>query len=310
MSTERPRPAQRRQPPPDWQGRLLPRSVLGISALILSAALGAAFSGAVLYAYYEYRLDANETAIDRYVTGFDERLDTAVEIIETEQEEARSAIRSELEPLQQIAASGETLSELLEKVGPSVWFVATVAEDGSPSVGTAFVVFGDAEETFLLTSYTTVRAATRQPGPGIELRKGDERLGAQLLTWEPERDLALVSIPRGNQPRLPWSTANPVVDIGERVFSVSGLGARGGSISQGLVGDVSSVGVQHDAPVGTHFQGGPLVNSNGEVVAVASRSYAPLGFAPEAVFFAPIIRSACEQVLRCPDDEGATGAGG
>ena len=68
-SEDAPKPAAPRRRPPDWQGRLLPRSVLGITALILAAALGAAFSGAVLYAYYEYRLDTNETSIDKYVNG-------------------------------------------------------------------------------------------------------------------------------------------------------------------------------------------------------------------------------------------------
>ena len=294
--------------PHDWRGRLLPRSVLGITALMLATALGAAFSGAVLYAYYEYRLDQNETAIDQYVDGFDERLDTAVKTIDAERDDARSAVRQELEPLRQLAASGETISDILEKVGPSVWFVATRGEDGAPSVGSAFVVFADGDQSFLLTSFTTVRAATRQPAPGIELRKGDDRLEATLLTWEEGRDLALLSVRRANLPRLEWSTREPVVDPGERVFAVSGLGARGGSVTQGLVTDVSGAGIQHDSPVGPQFQGGPLVTSNGEVVGVSSRQYTPLGFGTDAVWFAPPIRSACDRVLRCPDGN-ATGAG-
>ena len=312
MAPETPRPAaapapQRRAP--DWQGRLLPRSVLGIAALMLAAALGAAFSGAVLYAYYEYRLDSNETAIDRYVTGFDERLDTAVDIIETEQDEARSAVRQELEPLRQLAASGETLAEILETVEPSVWFVATRGEEGAASVGSAFVVFADAEQSFLLTSFTTVQASARRPAPPIELRKGDDRLDATLVTWEEDRDLALLSVGRGNLPRLDWSTADPVIDPGERIFAVSGLGSRGASVTQGTVTDVSGAGIQHDSPVGTQFQGGPLVTAGGEVVGVASRRFAPLGFTTDTVWFAPPIRSACERVLRCPDDGGASGAG-
>jgi len=293
----------------EWQGRLLPRTILGITALILSAAIGAAFSGTVLYAYYEYRLDTNERSIDRYVTGFDERLDTAKKIIGKESEDARDAVRKELEPLRQIAASGETISNLRKKVEPSVWFVATLAEDGSPSVGSAFVVFADADESFLLTSFTTVRAATRRPAPTIEVRKGDDRLQGTLVTWEDGRDLALVSVKRGNLPRLEWSGNDPIVDPGERVFAVSGLGSEGASVTQGLVSDVSGAGIQHDTPVGTQFQGGPLVTSDGEVVGISSRAYAPLGFRSETVWFAPSIRMACDKVLRCPDG-GAAGAGG
>lgn len=303
-----PKPAAPKRRPPDWQGRLLPRSVLGITALILAAALGAAFSGAVLYAYYEYRLDTNTNSIDKYVNGFDKRLDTAVKIIDKERDDARSSVKQELEPLRQLAASGETIDELLKKVSPSVWFVATQAEDGSPSAGSAFVVFADGDTSFLLTSFQTVRAATRRPAPAIEIRKGDEKLTADLVTWEEARDLALISVKRGNLPRLEWSTADPVVDPGERVFAVSGLGSRGGSVTQGLVTDISGAGIQHDATVGVQFQGGPLVTSNGEVVGVASRTFAPLGFAPDAVWFAPPIQAACDKVLRCPSGN-ANGAG-
>jgi S1-C subfamily serine protease len=288
---------------------VLPRSVLGITALILAAALGAAFSGAVLYAYYEYRLDTNNTSIDKYVNGFDTRLNTAVKIIDKERDDARSAVKQELEPLRQLAASGATIDQLLQKVSPSVYFVATQGEDGSPSAGSAFVVFADANQSFLLTSFTTVRAATHRPGPAIELRKGDEHLTADLVTWEEGRDLALLSVKRGNLPRLPWSTADPVVDPGERVFAVSGLGARGASVTQGLVSDVSGAGIQHDAAVGPQFQGGPLVTSNGEVVGVLSRTFAPLGFTPDAVWFAPPIKAACDKVLRCPSGN-ANAAGG
>jgi len=289
-----------RREPPEWTGRLLPRSVLGLTALILATALGAAFSGAVLYAYYEYRLDTNEQQAVEYAETFAERLDTAVDIIESEAEEAKEQVRAELEPLEQIAASGETLERLRTEVADSVFFVSTLGEDGSPSVGTAFVVFSDAETSFLLTSYNTVRAATVSPGPEIRVRDGDEELAARLVSRDEGRDLALLSIARGNLERLPWASGDPMIGIGERVFSVSGLGAGGGAVSQGLVGDVSAVGVQHDAPVGPQFQGAPLLNSNGEVVAVSSRTYAPLGFAPDAVWFAPLVTSACDQVLDCP----------
>lgn len=286
---------------PDWAGRLLPRTVLGITALILAAALGAAFSGAVLYAYYEFRLDQNESKAEEFATRFTDELETAVDIINAEEEEAKQAVRDELEPLEQIAASGETLERLREEVGASVFFVSTLAEDGSPSVGSAFAVFSDAEQSFLMTSYATVRAATQTPGPPIRVRQGGEEIDARIQSVDPERDLALLSIARGNIERIPWADGNPVIGVGERVFSVSGLGAGGGgAVSQGLVGDVSGAGVQHDAPIGPQFQGAPLLNSNGEVVGISSRAYAPLGFQADDVWFSPLIRSSCERVLQCP----------
>ena len=265
-----------------WRERVLPRSVLGMSAFLFALALGAAFSGAVLYAFYEYRLDRNEQRVEGYVAGFDERLKTALETIEAERDEARASIRAELEPLENLVASGETIAKLLEKTSPSVFFVSTRDEAGQPSVGSAFTVFSDDDQTFLLTSFTTVRAASARPGPPVRVRKGDDEMEATLFTWDAAKDLALLVIDRGGVERLPWSTGDPPVRLGERLFAVGGLGTAGGAVTQGFVADVSQSGIQHDAPIGAQFQGSPLVNSAGEVVAVASRSYAPLGFAPEA----------------------------
>ena len=61
-----------------------------------------------------------------------------------------------------------------------MWFVQTLDDAGAPSVGSAFVVFADDQQSFLLTSYTTVASSTTKPAPTITLRKGDETLTATL----------------------------------------------------------------------------------------------------------------------------------
>jgi S1-C subfamily serine protease len=294
--------------PPRWRERMLPRSVLGMATLVLFAAIGAAFSGTILYAYYEYRLGQTDKRVDRFIDDYEKEVDAAIGSIKAERDDAKKQIQDQLEPLRQLAAGSETATRLLDKVKQSVWFVRTLDEAGQPSVGTAFVVASDAEESFLVTSYTTVRAATRRPGPEVVVRQGDDEMKATLWTWQEERDLALLIVNRGNTSKLTWAESNPAIKLGERLFAVSGLGGAGGAISQGLVVDVSSVGIQHDVPIGAAFQGGPLVNSNGEVLAVASRSYAPLGFTSESVFFGVPVRMACEKLLRCPG--GAAGGAG
>lgn len=294
--------------PPQWRERLIPKSVLGMVTLILAFSLGASLVGAVLYAYYEYRLDKTEKTVSTFVTGFDERFQNATDTINAEREKAKSEIQAELEPLKQIRAEGETLNELIKKVQPSVWFVRTLDEAGQPSVGSAFVVASDAEQSLLLTSYNTVRAATKQPGPQVVIRKGDEEVKATVHTWQEEKDLALLIVSKASMPPLKFAPKDPPTQVGERVFAVSGLGASGGAISQGFAADVSAAGIQHDAGIGAAFQGGPLLNSNGEVLGVSSRAYAPLGFSSEAVFFAVPAKGTCERVLRCPGGD-VRGAG-
>ena len=278
--------------------RLLPRTVLGLTVLVLAFAIGAAFSGVVFYSYYEFRKDKSDAAIE----GFDQRRDDAVSRINSESDKARSEIQKELEPLRKIRAEGEVLETLSKKIEASVWFVRTLDEAGQPSVGSAFVVASDEDQSFLLASYATVRAATRRPGPQVVVRKGDTEVKADLLTWQEDRDLALLVIARGNIPKLDFAPRDPPLKTGERVFAVAGLGGSGVSITQGFVADVSGNGIQHDAAIGSAFQGGPLVNSDGKALAVASRIYAPLGFATDEVFFGIPIRAACERVLKCPDD--------
>jgi S1-C subfamily serine protease len=283
-----------------WK-RILPSSALGLAALLFCMSVASAFTGAVLFAYYEYELGKTEDQVDEFQAEFEEKVSEAVARIDTERDEAVGAVQTQLDDLEKFAASGETLAGILEKTAPSVWFVSTLDEAGQPSVGSAFVVFSDGEQSFLLTSFHTVRAAAQAPAPAITLRKGDEELGVELTSWDPANDLALLTLDRPNLPALPWAPTDPPLQIGDRVFVVSGLGAAGGSISQGFVADVSANGIQHDAPVGAAFQGGPLLNSNGEVLASASRAYAPLGFSPEAVFFGVPIRTSCVEVIRCPD---------
>ncbi len=294
--------------PPPWRERLVPKTILGISMLILATAVGAAFSGTVLYAYYDYRLSSNEDRIESFTGNFDQRFQTALDTIAAEREAAKNEVRAELEPIKKIRAEGETLEALVKNAEKSIWFVSTLDEAGQPSVGSAFVVASDGEQSLMLTSYNTVRAATRTPGPPVKIRKGDQELPATLFTWQEDKDLALLIVKKGGIPKLEFAGKEPVLKTGERVFALSGLGAAGGAVSQGFVADVSSAGIQHDAAIGPAFQGGPLLNSDGKVLAVSSRAYAPLGFSTDAVFFGVPIRVACEKVLKCPD--GADPAAG
>ncbi|MDQ3293912.1 MAG: serine protease, partial [Actinomycetota bacterium] len=282
--------------------RLLPTGILGLATLVFFMGLAAAFTGAVLYAYYEARLDRQEGQLNAFIATYESVFDEARAELQAEGEAARASIDEQLNELAQFAAGGETLTSLAGGAEPSVWFVETLDETGGPSVGSAFVVFSDPDESFLLTSYTTIRAATAQPAPAITLVKRDQRLEASLLTWDEAADLALVSIPIGGLAPLSFIEDPAAVQVGDRIFAVSGLGATGVSIAQGVVADAAGNAITHDVGIGAALQGGPLVDSDGRVGAVASRHFNPSGaFDPLASFFAPPVRRACELVLQCPD---------
>jgi S1-C subfamily serine protease len=288
--------------------RVLPKSVVGVVVLMLAAAIGFAFGGTVLYAYYQYKADKIEKKVNSFVNGFEERFEKAKEEIAKEEEEAKEAVRKEIEPIKELRASGETLRSLVDKVKDSVYLVETQDEFGRAMAGSAFVVTSDAERSYLVTSLTVVKASTRKPGPAVILRKGNDRIDATLWTWHEERDLALLIVNKGGLPRVKWAAADAAPQYGERIFDVAGVGGAGGSITQGFVADVSAAGIMHDAAVTGPFAGGPILNSKGEVLGVGAPGYTPLGFTSDRVTFAPYIRAACEKVLKCP--AGAADAGG
>jgi len=284
--------------------RILPRTVIGISALLLAAAIGAALSGAGLYAYYDWRLAENEDRVGTLTATLEERLTEANADIENVQNQAVNEIRAAAEPLEQLLADTRTVSDLTPVLAPSVFFVSTLDVNGEPSVGSGFVVSSNDSESLIVTSYRTVAAATETPAPVIEVRGEGDNLTGRLHSWDPDRDLALLIVERGGLKALPWAAESVRAEaLGRRVYVGSGLGGSGVSLSPGLVIDQSQAGLQHSAPVGNAWQGGPLLTAEGEVLGIASIAYAPLGFDPGDLTFAIPVEGACERVLTCSGGE-------
>jgi hypothetical protein len=178
--------------------------------------------------------------------------------------------------------------DLAKKVAGSVRVLNTLNEAGQPVTGTAFVVGTFNGQTFLVTSFSLVRAATRSPGPPITLG-GRE---VTLWTWEESRDLALLVT--GTQiESLPWAPEPP--KPGEKVY-VGGAEQR---LSVGIVTGVTGEGVDHNVFIDDVRQGAPVVNQKGEVLAMASKAYNPGGRGTDTVFIAVPIKLTCERVLRC-----------
>jgi S1-C subfamily serine protease len=289
-----------RPAPPPRRYRVLPRTLLGITAMILALAVGAAFSGVVLYSYYQYRLDQTDARVNQLVNGYSKAFHNAEAQLAAQAAAADRQVQSQLAPLRQLEAQASTLNSLVSRLGPSVYFVHTLDRAGQPSVGSAFVVASDAGQSLLLTSFTTVAAATTHPAPAVYVQQGTVSTPVTVRSWDPTYDLALLVLPRGRLPVLRPAPAAPAPFRGERVFALSGLGGGGGSVSQGIINEVSANGIEHNTPVSAAFQGGPLVNESGQVVGVTSLTYSPLGFATNGVWFSPYVDAACQKVLVCP----------
>lgn len=306
-------PADGAAPAPRREGRirhrLLPRTLLGITSVALAFAVGAAFSGTALYAYYQYQLNQTDRRVNTLVNGYKAQFERAEADLRSATAVGKAEIQAAADANRQAATNPTAQQALVRSLSPSLFVVTTETANGQPSVATAFVIASSANESLLLTSYTAVAAAATTPGPSVYVRPADGRGPSNkvaIRTWDPAHDLALIVLPIGNLPPLRAAPAHPGPQLGQTVFAVSALGSAGGAISPGEVDDVSSSGIADDIPTGPSFQGAPIINARGAVIGVASRTYAPLGFTPNGVWYAPFVQMACDRVLSCPG--GSLGA--
>ena len=279
--------------------RILPRTVIGISFMLLAFGIGVGFSGAAFYAYYEKRLAENEETVARFVDGFDRQFTDAVGAMDDLRVQAVGDIRQELVPLGDYVTDANGVVNLPVSAGPSVWQLDTRDEAGQVVSGAAFAVASHGEGTAFVTSYSLVAASTTSPSPAIELVKRSQRLTAQLWAWDVDRDLAIVVVEEVIPPLALASDRDQVSTVGSRLFALSGVGGQGSTASPGVLLDHSQSGLQHTVPVGTLFQGGPLLNGDGKVIGMASLHYQPYGIDQGQVLQAPDVASLCARVLSC-----------
>jgi len=265
--------------------------------MLLFALVGTAFggSGAVFWTHFNTQIqDLREQTSD-----FDKRSKDAQGELEAMRNQAISDINNQIRPIAPYIVESKTI-QLAPVFAPYVWFVHTFDEEGQNSVGTAFPVSTDGQNTLMVTSFNTVKSASLTPAPPIELSKGDDKLAATLVAFDADRDLGLLSVPRGGMQVLEWATDEQQSQaLGLRVFPVSGFGGAGASLTSGVISDQNAAGFLHDARVGNHFQGGPIVTADGKVLGVASIAYHPLGFDPGEMHFSIPVNQVCLVLMEC-----------
>jgi len=276
--------------------------------MLVFALTGLAFgaSGAFWWAHFNGQV----SELRRNTQDFEARSQAASAALETQRADALAQIDTALKPLQGFLSETQVLT-LAQLFSPAVYTVATLDEEGHPAVGTAFAVVSDSKQSLMVTSYTTIKAATVNPGPAVTIRKGTDEIAAEVWNWDPEHDLALLRVDRGDIQVLDWASDQVAAKaVGARVFPVSGLGGAGASLTTGVVVDESAVGFQHTAPLGPAFQGGPIVTADGKVLGIASLTYRPLSFDPGDIRFAPPITTVCAKLLSCGGGSRSPGTKG
>jgi S1-C subfamily serine protease len=272
----------------------------------LAFSIGAAFGGVVMYSYYDYQLAQTDKKVSDKISAFASTVEAGRNNLTAAATAATKGIDQQLDPLRQFRTDGAMIQAVGKQTAPSIFEVATQDEAGQTVLATAFVVASDANRTFLLTSFNAVRATIHQPGPDLSVSQGPVKIQASVYSWDEAHDLALIIINRGSVAKVAVRADTDKVQIGERVFAVSAVGSTGATVAEGFLGDVSADGLQHSAPIGPSFQGAPIVDSNGKLIAIASRVYAPFNFATDAMWIGVPPTAMCAKVLRCPNGAPTT----
>ncbi len=255
-----------------------PPSAFGIIVISLVVSMLAGFIGAMIYTSSENAQIAEVDPADQ------------TRIAPTVPESMNPSSPSTTKPPEILNADG-----IAKKAALSVWSVSSLDENGRPIEGSGFIAGSFGGQTYLLTSLTIVRAATRIPGPDIIIRNGSSEVKATLWTWQEDKDLALLVTSR-TAPSLPWGDDNSAAKAGDKVYLV-GAGAGSAPVA-GAITNVTSTSIQHNIFIDGRRQGAALVNEKGQILGMASLALNP-AFGGQTDFYAVPISGACERVLSC-----------
>jgi S1-C subfamily serine protease len=305
-----------------WHDRLLgAEDRLGwwLLPMFLAVGLaGAVLAGSLAVVYYGQQVDQlrRETAEarDAIAGAADEVRDVADEALVAIDEEA-AAFRDRLAlPLEDADERGVVRLEVDTEVtveGATADDAASEDGAGDPEAGTAdelrvarassgFVVVRDGDEAFVVTSFSLLADPRRPDVPldvPVTVRTAAGETTAQVHSWEADRDLLLLRTQLGAIEPLDWRPADTELVVGDRVVGI-GLTTQLEVVRLGgaLASAEGSVWVS-DLPALAVLDGGPVVDTEGQVVGVRSPRPPGAGGDPAIV----PIRTLCERLLRsCP----------
>ena len=199
------------------------------------------------------------------------------------------------------ASVGEDFSGVIDEIIPSVVTVRTDA-----SQGTGFIVFSDGVETYIVTNAHVLADNQGRLATGIKaITYEQETISAEFIGYDGVLDIALLRIP-GNYNSVELSNSDNI-QIGESVIAIGNPLGLQFSVSQGIVSAIHREGpngmeayIQTDAALNPGNSGGPLINTDGEVVGINNFKVSTgesLGFALESNYIKETVNEISMEIL-------------
>ena len=199
------------------------------------------------------------------------------------------------------------IADAVEKVYDAVVVVEVEQQGRKIGGGTGFFYKTSKDKAFLLTNYHVVSKGDKI---SIILTNG-EKVDAKVLGSDQYNDVAVLTTDVKNAPKIAKIGDSEKVRVGDTVFTVGAPldNAYSGSVTRGIISgkdrllEVNTSGsfwgsdyimrvIQTDASINSGNSGGPLSNSNGEVIGITSSKLMATGV--EGMGFAIPIEDAIE----------------
>ena len=186
-------------------------------------------------------------------------------------------------------------SQLAARAEPSVFTISTEA-----GLGSGWVVRSDASGSDLVTNFHVVAEALARGAQTVDVVQADRTFQGTVIRTDRTDDLAVVHVRERLAPLKPAATRPR---LGATVMVLGSPLGLGGTISIGLVSGFRSIEgsdyVQFSAPISPGNSGGPVIDSQGQVIGIASGKY--VGDGVEALAFAIPVSVACAQLHVCEE---------
>lgn len=259
---------------------------------LLTALLAATAIGGLAVLYYGQQVRQLETT----TAAARARLDETAERVNADVKKGRQEIDEQVREARESLAQRPPISDPNE-VG--VFAASARHPDGTVKVASAFAVYSDEAETYLLTSRALVATPDGGTVQAAEVFLPTQTASVRVHAVDTERDLALLVAEGGPVPVPRWRPADEPVVTGDSLFVVGIAGSNIPVVLQARVAGVSERAIIPDVPLNDFVAGGPLVDAAGDVVAVASLTYAPFGVVEGDLRYAVPIREVCVLLLDC-----------
>lgn len=164
-------------------------------------------------------------------------------------------------------AIAQDAKAIYERSAPSVVALVMTDRTGQPlSLGSGFVIRNE----LVVTNFHVIRGAA---GGSAKIAGSKSTLVIQgVVAKDPERDLAILKVSGLTAPPLTLASRKEPA-VGESIFAIGNPQGLEGTLSQGIVSGIRTVGdtalIQITAAISPGSSGGPVIGASGGVVGVA-----------------------------------------